>query len=238
MAVAGLTGCSPAMPPPDSTPRARFEWSVDRYDRAKYHDAIRGLRDHLFRDPLHPTTDSSRYLLAESYLQTGDELLAANEFRQLASSRPNSPLADDAQFGTCRSYWAISPKLERDQEFTGMTIEECTRLLEFYPRSPLVPEAREIVLEARQKLAAKNYQVGKFYYDRRMYESSIIYLEAIMREFPEAEVAPQVLYLLHDSYAQVGFRAEAEATRQYLMQTYPDSQEAKRLSDAAGSAGM
>lgn len=80
-----LTGCSPALPPPESTPQARFEWSADRFERGKYHDAIRGFRDHLFREPLHTTADSARLLLAESYLQTGQELLAANEFRQLAT---------------------------------------------------------------------------------------------------------------------------------------------------------
>ena len=115
LAVGLLAGCAPAMPPEDATPRGRFDWSVDRFEREKYHDAIRGFRDHLLREPLHPTADSSRLLLAESYLATDQELLAANEFRQLATSRPNSPLADDAQFGVCKSYWTVSPDLPRDQ---------------------------------------------------------------------------------------------------------------------------
>lgn len=229
MWVGFLAACAPAMPPANATPRGRFEWSLDRFERGKYHDAIRGFRDHLLREPLHPTADSSRLLLAESYFETDQELLAANEFRQLATSRPNSPLADDAQFGVCRSHWAVSPDLPRDQEFTEKTIEECTRLIEFFPRSPLVGEARELVAQARQKVAAKELRIAKYYYDRGIYESAIIYLENILQTYPEAEVVPETLLVLHDSYYRVGFQMEADAVKQRLLELFPDSPEARAL---------
>jgi outer membrane protein assembly factor BamD len=232
-----LAGCSPAMPPENATPRGRFDWSVERYESEKYHDAIRGFRDHLLREPLHPTADSSRLLLAESYLATDQELLAANEFQQLASSRPNSPLADDAQFGVCRAYWAVSPDLPRDQEFTGKAIEECTRLLEFFPRSPLVGEARDLVAQARQKMAAKQLRVGKFYYDRKFLESAIIYFENILQTYPETDVVPETLLVLYDSYERVGFRMEAEAVRRRLTELYPDSPQARQLQKTDGDEG-
>lgn len=229
LSLGALWACSPAMPPENATPRGRFDWSVERYEAGKYHDAIRGFRDHLIREPLHPTADSSRFLLAESYLQTDQELLAANEFRQLATSRPNSPLADDAQFGVCRSYWAVSPDLPRDQEFTEKTIEECTRLLEYYPRSPLVGAARDLVAQARQKMAAKELRVGKYYYDRGFLESAIIYFENILSTYPEADVVPATLFVLYDAYDQVGFRTEANFVRDRLLELYPDSPEAQEI---------
>lgn len=224
-----IAACQPAMPPEGATPRNRFDWSLERYDKGKYHDAIRGFRDFLIREPLHPAADSARYLLAESYLNTSQELLAANEFEQLATSRPNSPLADDAQFGVCKCYWEVSPDLPRDQEFTEKAIEECTRLMEFYPRSPLVADARELVAEARQKMAAKQLRVGKFYYDRGFYESAIIYFENVLQTYPETEVIPETLFVLEDSYSRVGFRTEATLVRQRLLDLFPDSPQAKEL---------
>lgn len=236
-AVALLAGCAPAMPPDDATPRGRFDWSVERYESGKYHDAVRGFRDHLLREPLHPTADSSRLLLAESYLATDQELLAANEFRQLATSRPNSPLADDAQLGVCRSFWTVSPDLPRDQEFTEKAIEECTRLMEFFPRSPLVGEARDLVAQARQKMAAKELRVGRYYFDRGFYESAIIYFENVLQTYPEAEVTAETLSVLYDSYSRVGFRAEADLVRQRLMELYPDSPEAQEMLEEDGDEG-
>ncbi len=219
------------MPPEGATPRGRFDWSVERFERGKYHDAIRGFRDHLLREPLHPTADSARFLLAESYLETDQELLAGNEFRQLATSRPNSPLADDAQLGICRAYWAISPDLPRDQEFTALAIEECTRLMEFFPRSPLVGEARQIVADARQKMAAKDLLVGRWYFDRGFYESTMIYLENLLQTYPEAEVVPEALLVLYDCYYRVGFRMEADAVRRRLLEVFPDSPEAAEIGE-------
>lgn len=229
--------CAETLPPPDSSPRQRYDWSAQRYENEKYSQAIRGFRDYLFRDPLDPMADSARYLLAESYLESDQELLAANEFRQLATTRPNSSLADDAQFGVCRSYWAMSPSIPRDQEFTAKAIEECTRLVEYYPRSPLVGEARTLAEEARQKLAAKEAEIGHWYFDRRMYQSSIIYLESVLVNYPGSKVEPEVLGLLGRAYRFVGFRREAEQIEARLVAQYPDSPEAAEVekSDSSGS---
>lgn len=222
-------GCSVALPPTDATPTERFHWATDRFEERKYADAIRGFRDLLFREPLHATADSARYLLAESYLRTNQQLLAANEFRMLATSRPNSPVADDAQLGMCRAYWELSPSVARDQEYTRRTIEACTRLVEFFPRSELGTTARSMIGEARQKLAEKQARVGSWYYGLKLYESSIIYFESLVQEYPETDILPRVLYLLHDSYSQVGFRAEAEAVREQLLARYPGSPEARNF---------
>ena len=230
-----LVACSPSMPPPDSTPRQRYDWSAERYEDGQYSKAIRGFRDHLFRDPLDPTADSARLLLAESYLESDQELLAANEFRQLVTTRPNSSLADDAQYGICRSYWAMSPSIPRDQDFTRKAIEECARLVEFYPRSPVVAEARSVSEEASQKLAAKELSIGKWYFSRRMYESSIIYLESVLLNYPGSSVEPEVLGLLSNSYRYVGFRREAEQIEARLLELYPDSKEAGLIEKEVGS---
>ena len=229
LALAVSAGCSVALPPEGASPTERFEWSKDRFERAQYQDAIRGFRDLLFREPLHPTTDSARFLLAEAYLRTDQHLLAANEFRMLATSRPNSPVADDAQLGMCRSYWELSPSIPRDQDYTRRAIEACTRLLEFFPRSELDDDARTLIDEARVKLAKKRAEIGLWYYERKYYESAIIYFESTVQEFPDAPVIPEVLARLHDSYSQVGFLAEAEAVRETLLQRYPDSPQARAL---------
>lgn len=239
LVLGGPAACAVALPPPEATPTERFEWSRERFEEEKYNDAIRGFRDLLFREPLHPTTDSARYLLAEAYLVTNQHLLAANEFRMLATSRPNSPVADDAQLGMCRAYWEMSPSLPRDQEYTRRAVEACTRLLEYFPRSTLDADARRLIGEARVKLAQKRASVGTWYFERKFYESAIIYFESTVEEYPDAPVIPEVLAKLHDSYSEVGFLAEANVVRETLLERFPDSPEARALRprNDAGVAG-
>ena len=97
------------------------------------------------------------------------------------------------------------------------------------PRSELRGQALSIIEEAREKLAAKQARVGGWYYERKLYESSIIYFESLVQEYPDAAVVPSVLLQLHDAYSQVGFRAEADAVREALITRYPGSQEAESL---------
>jgi outer membrane assembly lipoprotein YfiO len=229
LAVCGLVACGAARPPAELDAQGRFEWSVQQFEAGRYSAAINGFVDFILRDPLNPRVDSAQYLLGESYLRSGQELRAAQEFQQLATTRPNSPLADDAQLGTCRAYWRLSPSIPREQENTRRAVQECSRLLELFPRSPLRDEARQILSEAQAKLATKAYRVGRFYFDRGLYESANIYFEMALDEGPNAPVVPEVLARLYESYRRVGFESEAEAVRQRLLREHADTEQARQL---------
>lgn len=223
-------GCGSLTLPPDGTSIVgRFEWSQEKFDGGDYLGAIRGWEDFLLRDPLNPLADSAKLMLAESYLQTDQELLAAHEFTQLATTRPNSPLADDAQFGACRAQWALSPKLARDQESTARAMEVCRELIEYFPRSPWAPGADSILGEARAKMASKEYEIGLWYFKRGFHEAANIYLQEVLVRFPGAPVEPQVLATLYESLRQVGFNAEADDALEKLLREYPDSPSAQEL---------
>lgn len=221
-----------SMPPPDSTITGRFEWSQGNYDKGDYYAAIRGFEDFLLRDPLNPLADSAKLMLAEAYLLSDQDLLAANEFQQLATTRPNSPLADDAQFGACRAEWAISPSVGRDQESTARTMETCRELIEYFPRSKWVPAADSILGLARAKMAEAEYEVGYWYFKRKFYESANIYLQEVLEAYPGAPVEPAVLATLYKSLREVGFEREAGEALEKLLQEYPDSPQAQQLAPA------
>jgi len=226
---AHAVACTPATPPEDLAPRARFEWAHERFDREDWGAAERGFRDFLFRQPLPPMVDSAQYLLGEAQYRSEKYLEAAESFQRLALNRPTSPLADDAQFGVCRSYWELVPDLALDQSYARQTEEACQRLLQFYLPTPLEDEARGLLRLARDRLAAKRYRTAHWYYDRKIYESANIYLEEILEVFPETEIVPEVMVTLFRSYRAMGFDQEARAIRRRLMQNYPGTEEAEEI---------
>jgi outer membrane protein assembly factor BamD (BamD/ComL family) len=67
-----------------------------------------------------------------------------------------------------------------------------------------------------------------------MYESSIIYLESVLVNYPGSSVEPEVLGLLGSSYRYVGFRREAEQIEARLLELYPDSKEAAQIEKEDG----
>lgn len=231
-------GCgSLSMPPTDATIVGRFEWSQEKFDGGDYLAAIRGWEDFLLRDPLNPLADSAKLMLGEAYLQSDQELLAAHEFSQLATTRPNSPLADDAQYGACRAEWALSPKLARDQESTARAMEVCRELIEYFPRSQWVPASDSILGEARAKMAAKEYEIGLWYFKRGFHEAANIYLQEVLTRYPGVPIEPAVLATLYESLRQVGFDAEADEALEKLLRDYGDSPEAQPfLNEPEGSS--
>ena len=231
--IGALPSCSTKLPPDGTPPQERFQWAADKYDNGKYGAAAKGFLDFVGREPLSPLADSALFLLADAYLRDGDALRAATEFTRFAQTRPNSSLADDAQLGACTAYWELSPSLPRDQEYTRQAIQECTRMLQFFPDSPRREEAVSLVQEARAKMAAKQFRVGKFYFDQGFYESANIYFESAVEDYPNAPVIPDILYTLYLSYRRLGFDAEADVTRQRVLTDYPSTKAAQRLEDAS-----
>lgn len=227
-------GCGSNAPPEDIAPPDLFQWAQERFDDGQYDAAASGFQAFLIRDPLNPLTDSAQYMLAEARLRDGNELEAAEEFSRLATGRPNSPLADDAQFGVCRAYFEASPRVSLSQEFTERAIQECRRLLQFFPGTPLRQAAERQMEEASGKLAAKSFMIGEQYFRDDLYESARIYFEKSLSEGPAPDLVPEVLEKLYRSYRQLGFDTEARRVRERLLSEFPDSEEARRVADDGG----
>lgn len=232
-----LAACAPPRPPRGISPEQIFQWSQDHFDRRKYGASVTGFRDFLVRDPLSPLADSAQFMVGESYLRDGQELLAITEFERMVQTRPGSELADDAQFGLCRAQWQLSPKVQLEQEHTRLTVQECRRLVQFFGGSPWVPRATEMTREAQNKLAEKAYRVGRYYFKRKLYESANIYFERALAEAPDGPIVPEVLRSLYLSYRRVGFDAEAEQIRRRLLQDFPDTEAARVLRDRGAPSG-
>ncbi|MFW6192785.1 MAG: outer membrane protein assembly factor BamD, partial [Gemmatimonadota bacterium] len=220
-AVAVLAACGGKSPPDGLEPVERFEWGLERFEEGDMGSARSGFREFLVDDPLHPRADSAQYMLGEALYRDGRHVEAAEAFSRLASNRPTSPLADDAQLGVCRSYWELSPDLPLEQEYTRQAADACARVVEFYSPTPLEEEAREIRRKALDKLARKRYRIAEWYFDNGAYESANIYLEQILDDFPDSGVVPRALSTLFRSYRELGFDAEAREVRRRLMEDYP-----------------
>ena len=229
-AALSLAACAASGPPADLEPPDLFLWAHEQFDTGEYRRAAEGFLAYMIRDPLNPLADSAQFLAAEGYLRAGNELDAVEEFRRMATGRPDSPLADDAQLGLCRAYLAASPRVALSQEFTRRAIEECDRLLQFFPTTPHREEAARIMAEGRAKLARKSYEIGMYYQDnRRLPESAIVYFELSLSETPSADFVPDLLRRLYEVYRSVGYETEASGIRERLLTEFPDAEEARAV---------
>lgn len=232
--VSGSLACGTAGPPQQMVPEGKYRWAMERYTARDYGAAAKGFKAFLLEAPLDPRADSGQYLLAESYYKQGHYREAADAFDRLGTNRPTSDLADDALLGVCQCDWKLSPELALDQDYTDKAVDACGRLLQYYPNSPLADSARALQQKAKDKLAAKSYKVGQWYFDHGIYESANVYFEIVLKSYPKAPIVPDVLASLYHSYRKIGFDSEARDVRKRLLTEYADSQAARKLRNETG----
>jgi outer membrane protein assembly factor BamD len=170
----------------------------------------------------------ARIALADSYMSqggAGNYVLAIAAYREFLTLYPSHPLSPYAQFQTAEAYFKQMNSPDRDQTATRQALEEFQRLLDIYPDSDRVEEARERIHDCRQTLARSEYDIGYFYQrTRKAYRASIFRYKDILRNYPDYEKMDEVLYRLGESLAAAALYAEARPQLGRLLEEYPESQ--------------
>lgn len=221
-------GC-PKTLPPDLAPDELFRRGREAWERERWLVARTAFERLLFLAPTHPKADSAQFLLADAHFQEKAYLTAATEYLKLAQTRPTIELADDARFRACRSYAELSPRPELDQRYAEDAVAECRSLIVLYPQSPLVASADSVIARMRNKLAQKLYLNARYYMDRGAYDSAVLYLNDLLKTYPESTTVPAALLGLYDAYRRIGYDEEATEARERLLREHPASPEARSL---------
>jgi len=82
-------------------------------------------------------------------------------------------------------------------------------LLQGYPNSPLLPEARTRLREAKDRLGESDYGVGLYYYRAKWYPGAIDRFKALLKDDPEYSKRDAVYFYLGDALTKVDRKAEA-----------------------------
>lgn len=182
----------------------------------------------------------ARIALGDAYFNEGGDanyILAVSAYRDFVTLYPSHPKADYAQFQTGESYFKRRHGPDRDQTPTMEALSEFDRLLEAYPRSPLVEDGKARIRACRQSLARAEYLAGYFYQrTRKACRSAIGRYEGIVNDFPDYDDLDEVLFRLGECLVTTGRYAEALPHLQRLIDTYPGStrsEPARALMDQA-----
>jgi len=179
---------------------------------------------------------AARLALGDSYFNEGGTanfILAIGAYRDFLTLYPSHPKSDYAQFRVAESHFRQKNGPDRDQSETDKALTEFQRLLDLYPQSPVVEEARKRIVECRQSLARAEFLAGFFYQrTRQACRAAISRYETVLSEYPDYDEVDQVLFRLGQSLAACNRAAEALPHLHRLLEEYKTSRfadEAKRL---------
>lgn len=170
----------------------RFREAMSLYQEGQYVRAAAGFRSVAQRAPTHTYTDDAEYYLGMCYLKTGKASEAQGAFSMVIDYFPGSEFAPLSYIGLARAYLNEAPILYRDQsKTTDQAIVTIQTFLRKYPDHEKVPEARAVLAEAMDRLAAKELVAVKVYENLMKYESELHYADLVIQEFPESRLVWQ-----------------------------------------------
>jgi outer membrane protein assembly factor BamD len=183
-------------------------------------------------------------LRAEAKLAVGDSFLgennaasyvyAQNEYREFLAFYPTNPRADYAQMqlGMVHFNQMLSP--QRDQTETREAIKEFQTFVERYPNSALLPQVKQRLREARDRLSDADLQVANFYQSIRLYHAADVRYRDILSSDPEYTRKDTLYFRLAETLEKSDKKAEALPYYERLVREFEQSEhleEARRRID-------
>jgi outer membrane protein assembly factor BamD len=151
------------------------------------------------------------------------------EYKDFITFFPNMPEAAEAQLKVANIHYKQMEKPDRDYNHAKRAEDEYKQLIQQFPDSTLVPQAKQRLREVQEVLAEREYRIGRFYYLRESYIAGIARLKTLTDTYPLYSRSESALYMLGDSYEH-----EIELTR--ASKRLPESAKGKVLQEFADNA--
>jgi len=177
-------------------------------------------------DRQHPYSEWARKSLimsAYSYYEAGLYDDCINSARRYETLHPGSPDAAYAQFLIGSSYFDQIPEISRDQDRTEKAVQSLDEVSRKYPNSEYAVAAKRKIEMARDQLAGKEMDIGRWYMERKDYTAAINRFKRVVTGYQTTRHVEEALLRLTEAYMALGIIDEAQTSAAVLGHNFPDS---------------
>ncbi|WP_159593574.1 outer membrane protein assembly factor BamD [Chelativorans xinjiangense] len=177
-------------------------------------------------DRQHPYSEYARKALLMSTFanyRQGQYPEAINNGKRYVTLYPTSEDAAYAQYLTGLSHFRQIREVTQDQRDARLTIEAMEQVVQRWPDSEYVADAREKIRFANDQLAGKEMQIGRYYLERREYIAAIRRFRGVVENYGDTRHVEEALARLTEAYYAMGVASEAQTAAAVLGHNYPES---------------
>jgi len=192
-------------------------------------------------DRENPYSDWARKALlmsAYAYYQAEDYESCVNSAKRYVTLHPGSPDAAYAQYLIGASYYDQILDVSRDQARADKAIDALQEVIRKYPNSEYAINAKKKIEMARDQLAGKEMQVGRYYMDRRDFVGAINRFKVVVTQYQTTRHVEEALERLTEAYIALGITDEAQTAAAVLGHNFPDSPWYKDAYNLVRTAGQ
>jgi outer membrane protein assembly factor BamD len=177
-------------------------------------------------DRQHPYSEWARKSLimsAYAYYESGayDECISTAQ--RYVTLHPGSPDAAYAQFLIGSSFFDQIPEISRDQTRTEKALESLDEVVRRYPNSEYAVAAKRKMEMARDQLAGKEMEIGRWHLQRREFTGAINRFKVVVTRYQTTRHVEEALMRLTEAYMALGIVDEAQTSAAVLGHNFPDS---------------
>ena len=192
-------------------------------EKRDYKEAIRRFEE---VDRQHPYSEWARKALLMSAYSSyqareyDDTVVAAKRYIAL---HPGTPDAAYAQFLIGSANYDRIPTVQRDQAITEKALAELEEVSRKFPNTEYAASARKKIEVARDQLAGREMEVGRFYINKRNFTGAINRFKVVVTQYQTTRHVEEALMRLTEAYMSLGITQEAQTAAAVLGHNFPDS---------------
>jgi outer membrane protein assembly factor BamD len=192
-------------------------------------------------DRQHPYSEWARKSLlmsAYAYYQAGEYDDCVNAAKRYVTLHPGSPDAAYAQYLIASSYFEEIPDVTRDQARTERALASLEEVIRKYPTTEYANSSKQKIEVARDQLAGKEMEIGRYYLKKKDYTGAINRFKVVVTKYQTTRHVEEALMRLTESYMALGITDEAQTAAAVLGHNFPDSQWYKHAYAVVKTGGM
>lgn len=177
-------------------------------------------------DRQHPYSDWARKSLimsAYAHYSAGQYEECVTAAKRYITLHPGSPDAAYAQYLIGASYFDEIPDITRDQARTEKALAALDEVIRKYPTSEYATSAKQKIEVARDQLAGKEMQIGRYYLEKKDYTGAINRFKVVVTRYQTTRHVEEALERLTEAYMALGIVDEAQTAAAVLGHNFPDS---------------
>ncbi len=198
-----------------------YNSAMDQLLAAEYSESARLFDEVERQHPYSVWASKAQLMAAYAHYQNNkyDEAISAlDRFIQL---HPGNRDAAYAYYLRAISFYEQISDVRRDQRMTQLALEGLDDVVRRFPESRYARDANLKVDLARDHLAGKHMDIGRFYQSQGEYLAAINRFRMVIQDFQTTTHVPEALHRMVESYLAIGITEEAQATAAVLGYNFP-----------------
>lgn len=205
----------------------RYEAAKEYYAAGEFSHCYQVLEDMILLLKATDKGEESLYMLAMCYYNLKYYESASDYFERYYQSYPKGTYTELSRFYAGLSAYKQSPDSRLDQSSTYTALNCLNEYLQYYPNSPRREEVTDMIYQLQERLAQKEYESARLYYNLGNYtgncifggnnfDACIITAENTLKQYPYTRFREELMMLILRSRYKLALNSiEAKAEERY-----------------------